>query len=576
MAQDTSKSDKGISRRGFLSKAAVGGVAAAATPLLLHREASARPQHDPEGVRPRRWGGGRALAAFGKRYDAAAAYLRSRSLDQPTNGDERRYADYRASFFKTLPQNEYGEVDRAAFRKLRRALERGSFRALERVPLSHQAARGLANPLASFAFEMVGPDAWATRMAPCPRFDGPVIAAEMAEVWWQALTRDVPFRHYDTDPDVAAAVADLNAFRHRLGSEPTIRPGTLFRGETPGDLVGPYVSQLLWLPARWGLVELDQKLRFPRAGEDFCLLRSDWLAVQRGAAPSVSTAFDPTPRHISNGRDLAEYVHNDVVYQAYLTAALILLGFGSDALDRENPYLAGENQGGFVTFGAAEIVDLVAKVAHAALKAAWFHKWQAHRRLRPEVFAARAEFQSTGERSYGIDEELLGSAAAAELQSRNGSLLLPLAYPEGSPTHPAYPAGHAAVAGACCTVLKAFFDESYEIPDPVIASADGSRLDPWTGAPLTVGGEIDKLANNISLGRDTAGVHYRSDGVDGIKLGEDVALGVLRDYAATRRERFAGFGLTRFDGTPIRVGGDGTSRRRVHRRRRLFHRGRES
>src|SRR5262249_446464 len=33
---------------------------------------------------------------------------------------------------------------------------------------------------------------------------------------------------------------------------------------------------------------------------------------------------------------------------------------------------------------------------------------------------------------------------------------------------------------------------------------------PYTGAALTVGGELNKLASNIALGRDAAGVHYRS------------------------------------------------------------------
>ncbi|MEM7163573.1 MAG: hypothetical protein AAF487_14165, partial [Bacteroidota bacterium] len=37
---------------------------------------------------------------------------------------------------------------------------------------------------------------------------------------------------------------------------------------------------------------------------------------------------------------------------------------------------------------------------------------------------------------------------------------LPMAFPEGSPMHPAYGAGHATVAGACVTILKAFFDTS--------------------------------------------------------------------------------------------------------------------
>ena len=42
---------------------------------------------------------------------AAAAYLRARGRRQRTNGDEQRYEDLRASFFKALPQNEYGEVE---------------------------------------------------------------------------------------------------------------------------------------------------------------------------------------------------------------------------------------------------------------------------------------------------------------------------------------------------------------------------------------------------------------------------------------------------------------------------------
>ena len=39
-------------------------------------------------------------------------------VDHPTNGDEERYPDYRVSFGKTLPHNDLGEVDSAAFRAL--------------------------------------------------------------------------------------------------------------------------------------------------------------------------------------------------------------------------------------------------------------------------------------------------------------------------------------------------------------------------------------------------------------------------------------------------------------------------
>jgi hypothetical protein len=44
--------------------------------------------------------------------------------------------------------------------------------------------------------------------------------------------------------------------------------------------------------------------------------------------------------------------------------------------------------------------------------------------------------------------------------------LLPMAFPESSPTHLSYPAGHATVAGACVTVLKAWFNEDLSYTEP--------------------------------------------------------------------------------------------------------------
>jgi hypothetical protein len=71
----------------------------------------------------------------------------------------------------------------------------------------------------------------------------------------------------------------------------------------------------------------------------------------------------------------------------------------------------------------------------------------------------------------------------------------------------------------------------------VQASSDGARLEPWNGEPLTFGGEIGELACNIALARDAAGVHFRSDSVEGLKLGEGVAIGLLAGYSRTYSER---------------------------------------
>jgi hypothetical protein len=102
-------------------------------------------------------------------------------------------------------------------------------------------------------------------------------------------------------------------------------------------------------------------------------------------------------------------------------------------------------------------------------------------------------------------------------------------------------------------VLKWFFNESFVIPNPVQASADGLSLLPLPGPPLTIGGELNKAAANVGIGRDTAGVHWRSDGIEGLKLGEAVAINILADFRATFNEDFAGCSLTKFDGTNVIV-----------------------
>ena len=92
------------------------------------------------------------------------------------------------------------------------------------------------------------------------------------------------------------------------------------------------------------------------------------------------------------------------------------------------------------------------------------------------------------------------------------------------------------------------------MPDPVVSDATGANLVPYMGYDtLTIGGEINKLANNIALGRDWAGVHYRSDGVDGLLVGEQQAIGMLADYTRTYKELFDGYQLTKFDGSKISI-----------------------
>src|SRR5260370_23075181 len=135
-----------------------------------------------------------------------------------------------------------------------------------------------------------------------------------------------------------------------------------------------------------------------------------------------------------------------------------------------------------------------------------------------------------------------------------------MAFPEGSPLHPSYGAGHATVAGCCVTMLKAMFDGSVKIADllrasseytaPVVGSRDGLSLVPYEGddiESLTVEGELNKVAANIGLGRDHAGVHWRSDGVQSFFLGEEMAISVLLDQLHCYNEVFSGMTSARLE-----------------------------
>ena len=82
---------------------------------------------------------------------------------------------------------------------------------------------------------------------------------------------------------------------------------------------------------------------------------------------------------------------------------------------------------------------------------------------------------------------------------------MPQAFPEGSPTHSSYGSGHATVAGTCVTILKAFFDETDTVKNPVVPNADGTALVPYEGEPLTVLGELNKVARNVAVGRNGVG-----------------------------------------------------------------------
>lgn len=490
------------------------------------------------------------------RQDAAKlAFEAGQDVTHQNNGDEQRFPNFIGNYSKGLPHNQYGEVEPAAYQQFLHALRTGNPADFEQIPL--KLGRKLTNPQAGLAFDLEGPDAWAVTIPKAPSLDSAETAGEMTELYWMALLKDVSFTDYASNDQATAAANDLSNLSDFRGPKENgrVTPATLFRGITPGDLVGPYLSQFLLTDIPYGSLKISQRQKTVVAQMNYMTDYNAWLDIQNGLDRTGQDQFDPVPRYIRNIRDLGQYVHVDALYEAYLNACLILLGMNA-RLDSGNPYNMSKTQDGFGTFGGPHILSLVTEVATRALKAVWFQKWFVHRRLRPEAYGGLVHNKLVGDRpEYPIPQELLDSQAVQRIYSTYGSYLLPMNFPEGSPTHPAYGAGHATVAGACVTILKAWFDESDAMPNPMVPNAEGTELVPYTGddaGQLTVGGELNKVAANISIGRNGAGVHWRSDYTESIRLGEKIALGVLREQALTYNEKFS-FTLTTFDGQQVTI-----------------------
>lgn len=544
--QGSDESPSSTSRRGLLRSL---GAATAVT-------AGLRPAYADGGSGNGDGNGTRVEQSFQVRLGAALRERQVPTPAHPTNGDEGRYASRIGNFSKGLPHNSAGEVDATAYESLIDALSSGDPSDFEQIRLGGTVK--LVNPQSGLAFDLEGTDCHQMAIPPAPAIASREAAAEAVELYWHALLRDVPFSQYATNSsvkDAADELTSLGAFAGpRMGGKVT--PQTLFRGFTPGDLTGPYVSQFLLKPATFGAEEIVQQIQTLMPGSDQMTTFTEWLNVQNGLSAGPNQ-LDSTRRYIRNGRDLAGYVHVDVLFQAYFNACLILVGMNAP-LNPGNPYNSSRTQVGFGTFGIPHVKSLMCEVATRALKAVWHQKWLVHRRLRPEEFGGLVHVTKTmiAGKSYPLDDSVLKSNAVAQVFGRFGSYLLPQAYAEGCPQHPSYGAGHATVAGACVTILKAFFDERFVLPSPVVASDDGSALLPYTGpgaGQLTAGGELNKVAANVAVGRNWAGIHWRTDYSASVALGEAIAISVLRDQRATYNESFHGFTFTKFDGTQITV-----------------------
>jgi hypothetical protein len=400
----------------------------------------------------------------------------------------------------------------------------------------------------------------------------------------------------------------------RLQGRSAITGASIFRGFAPGTMAGPYVSQFLLAGTtedpsegfvKYGPQTLSQKIATFEPGLDYMTDWHSWLDSQNGADTcdlqklgnytERTDRLDPKalpPRFLTTPRDLASYVRIDALYQAYLNAALMLstntktdLGMPTGKVDNQ--------QDSFAPIGNSYLLTLLSEVSSRGLELIQRQQFTHHRRAAPERIGAMLTLVANNDldglpaharqnliRMYGelhhigmLDQINAHNAQQLEhkgnvLQNRGNlgenSMLLPMAFIEGSPLQPSYGAAHATIAGACVTILKAFFQlfESETSWTPLTladigmrtvfeASEDGSELRDSMddAAEITVEGELNKLAANISLGRNMAGVHYYSDYHDSLRLGERLAVSILEERMGSYSEpcclRLHGFGAER-------------------------------
>ena len=521
--------------------------------------------------------------AYKVRVAAAKANLDLPIPPHTTNGDEERYPNKIGSDSRGLPHNRLGEVDLKAYESLTKAVTTGNHDDFEKVIIG--GTRKLVNAQGPLAVSLEGLSPLQVPVPTPVALASAERAAEAIELYWQSLLRDVPFHKFQNntdDPLVLAAVEELDKLEGFKGPRINglVTPQSLFRGivtyldnsdksgrtpkhvTPPGVLVGPHISQFALLNAPSGVQYVPAVIRTALPGNDFLTDYEEWLNVQNGGTPK-SINYDPVRRYISTVRDLSEFSHAPGPVFASSSQILATARNANDPLsggigaplNSGNPFVKSKTQqGGNGSFAVGHLQALLGLGTSRAIRAAYWTKFYEHRILRPEAYAGLVHNNIANKTQYPVHRNILNSKALARSFSKFGTYLLAHGYPEGSPIHSSYVGGAASIAGVNVTLLKAYFDEDFVIPNPVVPDPnDPTKVIPYTGEPLTVGGELNKLATNYALGRGHGGIHWRTDGSAGLALGEAVAISLLRDERLGYNEKFNGFTFTKFDGTKITV-----------------------
>jgi hypothetical protein len=355
------------------------------------------------------------------------------TANSTNNGDEQLYknntvAPYAGSFHKLLPHDlttgQLTSVGKTSFEQLVTALGTGLQSDFDAIVLFDNTKDQLADPQASLNYCLIGLDNSSVLSPTPPAIASPEAAAEMVELYCQEYTRDVPFINYSTDPNISLILdtdhmnkPDFLAVFNGPTSGGMVTVDTLFRGSSAGVLEGPYLSQFLVYDIPYGAQTIRQKYTVPKdkvlynpgdpstdptnptsSPVDFGVDPNGMINIQNEAIDNVfnitDNRFQSDPKFLYNSRCVGNAVFNDQLYQFYYNAAMILLNLDCPI---DSGFVIGPNEKGFTSYGGpVDILHHVADVAGFALKHAWYHKWQVHRKIRPEALSILVNNQMNG------------------------------------------------------------------------------------------------------------------------------------------------------------------------------------
>ncbi|MEP1942610.1 MAG: hypothetical protein ABJJ03_05815, partial [Sulfitobacter sp.] len=424
-------------------------------------------------------------------------------------------------------------------------------------------------------------------------------------------------------PETPALSAPEKARRSaRLGWRSALNGYVIFRGAARGAKMGPYVSQFLLAGTtqdpmdgciQHGSQSISHKIATFEAGVDYLSDWHSWLGAQNGGdqnslhqhieftdqTKAIELPEQP-PRFVTTPRDLAAFVRGDATCQPFLNAARMLAG---------NPKCdpaAAPNWANPVDDPAAididpHLADMLAQATARGLEMA--QNPLSTDNISPERLGAMLTLVANddmGELSSAIRKELISMHMKLQnigllnpvsahntlqlkhksnplenranpeewaIDGEDRSLLLPLAYIGGSPMRATAGADHAIIAGACVTILKAYFDmfKSKTCWSPLSlldvgmrtvfeASEDGDCLRDSSDDPadLTLEGELNKLAANIAMGRTMAGTQLYSEHYENLRRGERLAVRLLTEQMLATPEKKP-LCLHGFDGERITI-----------------------